>query len=126
MGFTPTFLGLSAATRNSIRFARAVCKVKQFPFRGVLTVLAVAALWLSSGPFARGQSTFGSIVGSVVDTSNAMVPGTTVTITNEETGITRARSFPWRINSTALSRIPAPKGAGRGGLPWTSKVSPIM
>ena len=104
MGFTPTFLGLTAATRNSIRSAKAACKVKQFPFRGVLTVLAVAALWLSSGPFARGQSTSGSIVGSAVDTSDAMVPDATITITNEQTGF--ARESPTSATGTfAVSNL---------------------
>ena len=64
-------------------------KGKQFRLWRFMVVLAVVALWLSSSPFARGQSTFGSIVGEAVDTSSGLLPGVTITVTREETGITR-------------------------------------
>lgn len=38
--------------------------------------------------FVSGQTTAGSIVGTITDVSNAVVPGAIVTVTNESTGVT--------------------------------------
>jgi hypothetical protein len=51
----------------------------------VLFVLACAAL---AGP-ARAQVLYGSLVGGVQDSSGAVLPGATVTVTNRDTGLQR-------------------------------------
>jgi outer membrane receptor protein involved in Fe transport len=51
-------------------------------------VLAVVAACLIS-PAASAQVLYGSIVGTVVDQTDAVVPNATVTITSRETGLTR-------------------------------------
>ena len=45
-------------------------------------LLIVTACVVSSGLQAMGQSTFGSIVGTVKDQSGSVVPGATVTLVN--------------------------------------------
>ena len=56
--------------------------------RLVLTLAVVAAL---SPPQAQGQGeTTSAIVGQIRDTTNAVVPGATVTIANPETGLRRS------------------------------------
>ncbi|MGH9469599.1 MAG: carboxypeptidase regulatory-like domain-containing protein [Terriglobia bacterium] len=56
-----------------------------FPCSLILT-FCVLACWSSAG---WGQTTFGSITGSVTDPSGAMVPGARITVTNEGTGAVR-------------------------------------
>jgi hypothetical protein len=51
---------------------------------GKWLMVALAACFLSSGIEALGQSTFGSIVGTVKDQSGSVVPGTTVTLVIRE------------------------------------------
>lgn len=53
-----------------------------------LRATAVFALVLSATP-AFGQTSFGTIVGNVVDETGAMVPGVTISVTNEGTGSAR-------------------------------------
>ena len=57
--------------------------VNAFPVRAAILAVAVACL-LSSESFAQGETT-SAIVGQVRDTTNAVVPGAMVTITNSET-----------------------------------------
>lgn len=52
-------------------------------------VLALACLLGLNTASLYGQALYGSMVGTVTDASNAVVPGATVTITNVETGATR-------------------------------------
>ena len=53
--------------------------------------LMLLGLLLFQAPRAlRGQASFGSILGTVSDQSDAAVPGAAVTVTNENTGISRA------------------------------------
>ena len=49
---------------------------------GKWLLLIVTACVVSSGLQARGQSTFGSIVGTVKDQSGSVVPGATITLVN--------------------------------------------
>jgi hypothetical protein len=58
-----------------------------FPSRAS-SALFVCAFLLTPGS-AWAQSTTGSISGSVTDSSNASLTGANVTVTSEETGITR-------------------------------------
>jgi Carboxypeptidase regulatory-like domain len=58
----------------------------------VLPYLSLLLLvWLSSvaGPPANAQVLYGSVVGTVTDQSQALIPGATVTITNKDTGVSR-------------------------------------
>ena len=59
-----------------------------------LTRLRLAALAivmsLVTAAVAGAQSPTGSIEGTVVDSSGAVLPGVTVTLTNSETGATRS------------------------------------
>lgn len=56
--------------------------------RSVLTVL-LCAFALAAGAFAQTSSTTGEIAGRVVDDSDAVLPGVTVTATNVNTGLSR-------------------------------------
>ena len=49
-------------------------------------VMVVAALWISPPP-ALAQALYGTLTGQVVDGSGAAIPGVTVTVTNEGTGL---------------------------------------
>src|SRR5262245_43824588 len=51
---------------------------------------SVSALVLLLGTLAYGQTTAGTILGTVSEESGARVPGVTVTITNSDTGIVRS------------------------------------
>ena len=56
--------------------------------RPIAVTLALCALLCSVRP-AEAQVLYGSIVGTVVDQSDAVVPNATVTIVSKETGLTR-------------------------------------
>ena len=51
---------------------------------GRLVVIAACALWLSTASY--GQAVYGSLYGSVTDNTGAVVPGATVTVTDESKG----------------------------------------
>ena len=58
----------------------------------VLPYLSLLLLvWLSSvaGPSAHAQVLYGSVVGTVTDQSQALIPGATITITSKDTGVSR-------------------------------------
>ncbi len=59
-----------------------------WPANLAFVVLTVACLFPAKAP-AQGETT-SAIVGQVRDTTNAVVPGATVTITNHETGLKRS------------------------------------
>ena len=59
-----------------------------WPTNLAFVVLTVACLFPAKAP-AQGETT-NAIVGQVRDTTNAVVPGATVTITNHETGLKRS------------------------------------
>ena len=60
-------------------------------FAWCLGVLLVAAFCGISTQTATAQVLYGSVVGTVTDQSDAVVPGATVTITSKETGTTTVR-----------------------------------
>src|SRR5437764_8325943 len=51
-----------------------------------MTTLAVALLWTAA---ASAQGSFGRLAGSVFDNSGGVLPGVTVTLTNEQTNQTQ-------------------------------------
>jgi hypothetical protein len=57
---------------------------------GALTIAAMAALALFCPRPSGAQSTVGVILGTVADSSGAVISRTTVTVTNTDTGITRS------------------------------------
>ena len=56
-------------------------------FRKLTTLGLVCVLWCTPALFA--QATTGSIAGSIVDQSGAVVPGATVTVRHIDTNIAR-------------------------------------
>jgi outer membrane receptor protein involved in Fe transport len=57
----------------------------RFTKRGVVGLLSAAVL-LSLSPLAYGQAVYGSVFGTVVDTTGAAVPGATIVVTDEAKG----------------------------------------
>ena len=55
----------------------------------VLVVLMIAASIFPARVLAQGETT-SAIVGEVADATGAVVPGATITITNQETGLNEA------------------------------------
>ena len=53
-------------------------------------VLALGSLLLVSPPIANAQVTTADLVGTIKDSSGAVVPGVTVALTNEATGVSRS------------------------------------
>ena len=62
------------------------------PSRKLFTLLLSLTLLLSTSVSLFGQSTYGSVVGSVTDPSGAAIPGATVTLTNIGTQEKRTQS----------------------------------
>lgn len=71
------------------------------PFAGRFLAAAAAVLLLLPHP-AAAQERFGGLSGVVTDTSGAVLPGTTVTITNKGTGAVRATT----TNGEGLYLVP--------------------
>jgi len=57
-----------------------------------LSVLLIAVFPFCGTPRANAQSTYASIHGTVTDTSGAVIPGATVTVTNTSTGISSTQT----------------------------------
>ena len=77
--------------------------------RNPIRALSVAAL-LAAFLFAHtalGQTSFGTIVGNVTDETGAVIPGVTVTVTNEGTGSVRVVSSNETGGYTVVSLPPA-------------------
>ena len=55
---------------------------------GICSIMMSLSM-LQAPPALQGQTSFGAIVGAVTDQSDAAIPGAVVTVTNEETGVTR-------------------------------------
>src|SRR4029453_3108342 len=53
------------------------------------SILVLGFLVLLSSDFARAQVTTADLVGTIRDSSGGIVPGVTVAVTNEATGVTR-------------------------------------
>src|SRR5437762_3698424 len=67
----------------------------------------LTAITIMLGPrLLRGQTSFGTIVGTVMDSSSAGIPGGNVTITNAQTGIVRATKSDQYGNYTVGSLLP--------------------
>lgn len=57
-------------------------------FAAIMASVVLVWAWLAIAPFlAFGQGTSGHIVGTVRDTSNAVVPNASIVITNQDTGV---------------------------------------
>jgi hypothetical protein len=65
----------------------------------LILVTALLFAFIGTGDFAAAQDIVGRISGTVTDTQGAVVPGASVTITNEATGISRP---PITTNGTGL------------------------
>ena len=62
--------------------------VKPFrPLHRVLLMALIACASLALPTIADAQALYGSITGSVTDNTGASIPGVTVTVTNEGTGL---------------------------------------
>ncbi|MCA1652528.1 MAG: carboxypeptidase-like regulatory domain-containing protein [Acidobacteria bacterium] len=59
------------------------------PSRMLAVVAALLACVVGFAPAALGQSATGSLEGTVVDATGAVMPGVNVTVTHQETGVTR-------------------------------------
>jgi hypothetical protein len=67
--------------------------MERFPYFKLITAMFALALMLAFAVgVALGQATAGNVSGAVTDSSGALVPGATVTITNAVTGYTRAQA----------------------------------
>jgi carboxypeptidase family protein/TonB-dependent receptor-like protein len=77
--------------------------------RRCVSILLVAAslVFLPHALFAQGQ--FGALTGSALDQSGAVVPDTSITITNVDTGAT----FTAKTSSAGYYRVPVPPGTYR-------------
>ena len=93
--------------------------------------LVAGALLLAGVSPAMAQLDTGTIVGAIVDGSGAVLPGVTVTATNEETGVT-ATSV---TNASGQFLVTVPHGdylvhvdtdaVWRSQLRWSSPISPL-
>ena len=62
--------------------------MKQFrPLHRVLVLALLACAFLALPGIAHAQALYGSVTGTVTDNSGASIPGVTVTVTNEGTGL---------------------------------------
>jgi len=60
---------------------------------GYLRTLGVAVLltgWLAAGLAAHAQQPTGTILGTVKDATGGVIPGTSITVTNTQTGFVRS------------------------------------
>lgn len=73
-----------------------------------MKVLSILVLILGLASFAFGQSSAGTIQGSVTDSQGAVVQNATVTITNEATGRAIALTAIPMVCSACPRLIPAP------------------
>jgi hypothetical protein len=55
------------------------------------TLVSAVVLMVMTAAVAMGQTTFGSITGTVTDPSGAVVPGAQITVTDQATGVSLPR-----------------------------------
>ncbi len=72
---------------------------------GIGLILTAIAIMLGPKPL-QGQTSFGTILGTVSDSSNAGIPDGSITITNAQTGIARVMKSDQYGNYTAGSLLP--------------------
>jgi hypothetical protein len=77
------------------------CLVK-FP----LAILVLAAGIAVFSPLLSAQTFYGSIIGTITDTSGAVIPGATVTITNLGTSEKKTMESDTQGNYRVLNLIP--------------------
>jgi hypothetical protein len=82
-----TAMASSRQAESQVILKSAVGRPKQGPRRAAVAALAV--MLLLGVRAASAQTTFGSIVGSIKDSTGAVLPGATVTASNDATGVTR-------------------------------------
>ncbi len=75
---------------------------------GKWLLIVLTACVVSSGLQAMGQSTFGSIVGTVKDQSGSVVPGATVTLVNVGSSARTRRRAALRGITSSLTSMPGP------------------
>jgi len=79
--------GSTASLRGTVSTLHKVTRVR---VTGLFTTVLVALMLLASAHAAFGQAqNTGTIYGTAVDSTGAIIPGATVTLTNPETGFTR-------------------------------------
>ncbi len=59
------------------------------PLRRLFLLTTLAVLGLAAGAYAQSQAINGTIEGVIRDTSGALLPSVTVTLTNSDTGSQR-------------------------------------
>ena len=64
-------------------------KISESGFSGPLRLLLLGVAFVLITQLANAQVLYGSLVGKVEDSSRAVLPGTTVTVTNRDTGLQR-------------------------------------
>ncbi|HEY2932905.1 MAG TPA: TonB-dependent receptor [Acidobacteriota bacterium] len=72
----------------------------------ILVIFSAGACVAFSAEFCLAQTTTGSIVGTVTDPSGAMMPGATVTITNEGTGIVVIKTITDAAGNYVATTLP--------------------
>lgn len=89
LAYYPTYLSPEhIQTNQENRCAVAVRDTRKNPMRKLIFLLA-STLCLITFSFGQSQSTTGNIEGRVVDQNGAVVPGVTVTATNQDTGLSK-------------------------------------
>ena len=87
------------------RAATAVVFASRGPSLFLLTSLVIFSFFFHSQP-SRAQAVLGSIVGTVTDTSGAIIPGATVTVTDVNKGISQAATVNATGNFTVTNLVP--------------------
>jgi len=71
-------------------------------------LLTVALCWMLCLPRAQGQAVFGSVFGTVTDSTGAAVPGAKVTVTDQNKGTATVVTTNDTGNYSATHLIPDP------------------
>jgi hypothetical protein len=91
----------SATARAAMPYVCAVGKLSSF----LLTSFVIFSVLFHSQP-SRAQTVLGSIVGTVTDTSGAVIPGATVTVTDINKGISQSTTANATGNFTVTNLVP--------------------